>query len=140
MSKTELLDLIAKYYIIESQLGYKQNVSLEQNRIQKLEKLFSRAETRALACLGSRRRLLGPSFQPVSAAGRLPGALCILGRFLGRFLGLEQADLFSCTLGSCRSRAFCCCHLFAWRPWAQLPAAIRPTAGAGFLLAAAALG
>lgn len=51
MSKTELLDPIAKYYIIESQLGYKQNVSLEQNRIQKLEKLFSRAETRALACV-----------------------------------------------------------------------------------------
>lgn len=53
MSKTELLDPIAKYYIIESQLGYKQNVSLEQNRIQKLEKLFSRAETRALACVGA---------------------------------------------------------------------------------------
>lgn len=86
MSKTELLDPIAKYYIIESQLGYKQNVSLEQNRIQKLEKLFSRAETRALACLGSRRRLLGPSFQPVSAAGRLPGALCACwGDFWGDF-------------------------------------------------------
>lgn len=45
MSKTELLNPIAKYYIIDSQFGYKQNVSLEQNLIQKLEKLFSRAET-----------------------------------------------------------------------------------------------
>lgn len=44
MSKTELLNPIAKYYIIDSQFGYKQNVSLEQNRIQKLEKMFSRGE------------------------------------------------------------------------------------------------
>lgn len=48
MSKTELLNPIAKYYIIDSQFGYKQNVSLEQNLIQKLEKLFSRAETAVL--------------------------------------------------------------------------------------------
>lgn len=48
MSKTELLNPIAKYYIIDSQFGYKQNVSLEQNSIQKLEKLFSRAETATL--------------------------------------------------------------------------------------------
>lgn len=48
MSKTEPLSPIAKYYIIESQFGYKQNVSLEQNCIQKLEKLFSRAETAVL--------------------------------------------------------------------------------------------
>lgn len=48
MSKTELLNPIAKYYIIDSQSGYKQNVSLEQNHIQKLEKLFYRAGTAAL--------------------------------------------------------------------------------------------
>lgn len=48
MRKTELLSPIAKYYSIESQFGYKQNVSLEQNHIQKLEKLFSRAETAVL--------------------------------------------------------------------------------------------
>lgn len=44
MSKTELLNPIAKYYIIDSQSGYKQNVSLEQNCIQNLEKMFSRGE------------------------------------------------------------------------------------------------
>lgn len=44
MSKTELLNPTAKYYIIDSQSGYKQNVSLEQNCIQNLEKMFSRGE------------------------------------------------------------------------------------------------
>lgn len=44
MSKTELLNPIAKYYIIDSQFGYKQNVSLEQNCIQNLEKMFCKGE------------------------------------------------------------------------------------------------
>lgn len=44
MSKTELLHPIAKYYIVDSQSGYKQNVSLEQNCIQNVEKMFSRGE------------------------------------------------------------------------------------------------
>jgi len=65
MSKTELLNPIAKYYIIDSQFGYKQNVSLVQNRIQKLEKLFSRAETAAL-CPTSGAGEGGLSLAPLS--------------------------------------------------------------------------
>lgn len=71
MSKTELLNPIAKYYIIDSQSGYKQNVSLEQNRIQKLEKLFSRAET-AMLCPASGARGGSSPLVPLSLTRPLP--------------------------------------------------------------------
>lgn len=66
MSKTELLNPIAKYYIIDSQFGYKHNVSLGQNCIQNLEKLFSRAKP-AMLCPTLREEEGGIPFAPPSS-------------------------------------------------------------------------
>lgn len=98
MSKTELLNPIAKYYIIDSQYGYKQNVSLEQNRIQKLEKMFSRGEPDVLcpaSGVGEGDLPPAPLSRPalslpmprfaLRAASRmvLRGCLCFMAGFLG---------------------------------------------------------
>lgn len=120
MSKTELLNPIAKYYIIDSQFGYKQNVSLEQNYIQSLKKIFSRGEPDVLcpaSGAGEGDSPLAPlspqpslSSCPLCSASRmvLRGCLCCTAGFWvvpaaqGRYLAsLASASCSSCTSHCC---------------------------------------
>lgn len=147
MSKTELLDPIAKYYIIDSQSGYKQNVSLEQNRIQKLEKLFSGAGT-AMLCPasgagGGSSPLVPLSLTPFPGPPALSARprACVSPQFAPRAAG--RTVLRGCLYFTVESMGDCCCpgqaagspgscrKCFSLRPRPPLPWARLRGAAAG---------